>query len=166
MHVICSYCGKYIKEKKPFEITKKTHGICLECFMPLMSQNKGLSYDEYLETFEHPVVAIDCRQRIAAANEAALTMMQRPLERVKGLLGGEALECRYSRLPEGCGGTIHCETCTIRNLVIRTAADQNSHYNELITMETETGKVSLLVSTVYHEGLVQIVFEKCPADEE
>ena len=165
MHLICSYCGRYIKEKKPLEVTKKTHGICLDCFMPLMSQNQGLSYDEYLETFDVPVVVVDSQRRIAAANQAALGMMESPLERVRGLLSGEALECRHSRLPGGCGKTVHCETCTIRNLVLKTMEQQVAQYNELIILETDKGKKSFLVATVFYEGLVQIVFEECLADQ-
>jgi PAS domain-containing protein len=159
MHVICSYCGRYIKEKEPLSVTTKTHGICQECFMPLLAQNIGISFDEYLETFDAPIVIVDSQRRITAANQAALNMIEKPIERILGVLGGEALECRYSRLPGGCGKTIHCETCTIRNLVSKTLEQRVSHYDECITMDTEKGRVSYLVSTIFYDGLVQIVFE-------
>jgi PAS domain-containing protein len=159
MRLICSYCGKYIKEKKPYEVTRTTHGICPECYVALMQQNQGLSYDEYLETFDVPVLVVDAERRIAAANQAALAMIGQPVERVVGLLGGEAMECLHARLPGGCGGTIHCETCTIKNLVMRTLEQRTSFHNEVVSMLTERGKSDFLVSTLFHDGLVQIVFE-------
>jgi PAS domain-containing protein len=159
MHLICSYCGKYIKEKKPYEVTRVTHGICPECYVPLLRQNQGLSYDEYLETFDVPVLVVDAARRITAANRAALAMIGRPVERVVGLLGGEAIECLHARLPGGCGRTAHCETCTIKNLVMRTMEQQKSFHNEVVSILTEQGQVDFLVSTLFHAGLVQIVFE-------
>lgn len=159
MHLICSYCGKYIKEKKPYEVTRATHGICPECYVSLMQQNEGLSYDDYLETFDVPVLVVDAARRITAANQAALTMIEQPAERVVGLLGGEAMECLYAGLPGGCGETIHCETCTIKNLVMRTIEHGKSFHNEVVFMLTERGKGHFLVSTLLNAGLVQIVFE-------
>ncbi len=52
MHLICSYCGRYIKEKEPLEVLKKTHGICQDCLRPLMEKNKARSCDEALETLK------------------------------------------------------------------------------------------------------------------
>ncbi len=166
MHLICSYCDKYIKEKKPFEIPRTTHGICPDCYVQLLKQNESLSYDDYLEKFEVPVVIVDSEKRIAAANQAALRMIDKPIDRVVGLLGGEALECLHSKLPEGCGRTIHCESCTIRNLILKTIEKRISHHNELVSMETERGKNDFLVSAIYFDDLVQIVFEACLRNED
>ncbi len=161
MHLICSYCGIYIKEKEPFEVAKKTHGVCGDCFQPLLDQHKGLSHDEYLETFDVPVLVADSQGRIATANKAALEMLDKPVERVFEVLGGEALECRYSRLPGGCGKTTHCETCTLRNLVLKTMGQQADHSNQFITMDTEKGMKNFMVSTIYYNNFVHIVFEDC-----
>ncbi len=161
MHLICSYCGDYIKEKEPFDVEKKTHGICQECFEPLLSQHKGLSHDEYLETFDVPVLVADSRGRIAAANQAALEMLDRPVERVFEMLGGEALECRYSRLPGGCGKTIHCETCTLRNLVLKSMERQVTLSNQFVTIDTEKGIKSLMVTVIYYHDFIHIVIEDC-----
>jgi PAS domain-containing protein len=161
MHLICSYCNRYIKEKKPFEVTSRTHGICPDCYVQLLKQNEGLSHDEYLETFDVPVVIVDSQRRITAANQAALGMIEKPIERVVGILGGEALECLHSKLPEGCGRTIHCETCLIRILILKTIDKRTSHYNELVSMETKSGRSDFLVSAIFFDDLVQIVFEDC-----
>ena len=31
MHVICYWCGKYIKEKEPLEDKSISHGMCQDC---------------------------------------------------------------------------------------------------------------------------------------
>lgn len=87
-------------------------------------------------------------------------MIKKPIDRVVGLLGGEALECLHSKLPEGCGRTIHCETCAIRNLVLQTIKKRISHHNEIVSMETESGRIDLWVST-FLDDLIQIVFGAC-----
>ena len=115
----------------------------------LLKQNDGLSYDEYLETFDVPVVIVDSERRIAAANQAALRMIEKPIDRVVGMLGGEALKCLHSKLPEGCGRTIHCETCSIRNLILKTIEKRISHHNELVSIETESGRSDFLISTIF-----------------
>jgi len=161
MHLICSYCNKYIKEKKPFEVTRTTHGICPDCYFTLLKENEGLSFNDYLETFEVPVVILDSERRIVAANQAALGMIDKPIDRVVGLLGGEALECLHSKLPEGCGKTLHCETCTIKNLILKTIEKRISYHNEPVSIETERGRSDFLVSTIFCDDLVQIVLEVC-----
>ena len=161
MHLICSYCGRYIKEDKPFENNKLTHGICLDCFVPSTTLTHGYSYDEYLETFDVPVVIMDSRHKILAANQGALAMLDKPIDRLKGMLGGEALECPHSKLPGGCGRTIHCQTCTIRNLILRTMEQRISYHNEPVTLETEEGRSDFVISTIFYDDLIQIVFEDC-----
>lgn len=160
MHLICSYCGRYIKEKKPIEVTRTTHGICLDCNLALSKQDPDFSYDEYLETFDAPVVIVDSHQRVFAANQTALGMMHKSIDRVCGLLGGEALECVHARLPQGCGRTIHCETCAIRNLVMKTLETRRSFDTEHVSMETGDGRRDFWISTIFCDDLVQIVFEE------
>jgi hypothetical protein len=49
-------------------------------------------------------------------------MLGKNLSRIEGYRGGDVFECAYARLPEGCGKTVHCSGCTIRNTVIKTFA--------------------------------------------
>jgi hypothetical protein len=44
-----------------------------------------------------------------------------------GFRGGDVFECAYASLPGGCGETIHCEACTIRNTVMDTFKTGKSH---------------------------------------
>lgn len=60
-------------------------------------------------------------------------------------------ECVYSKLPEGCGKTIHCDGCTIRNTVMHTMQSSKSHLKipaRLLLGTTESvHEVQLLIST-------------------
>ena len=47
--------------------------------------------------------------------------LKKELHEVEGVIGGLVFECRYAKLPEGCGKTLHCDGCTIRNQVMDTA---------------------------------------------
>ncbi len=165
MFVVCSFCQEDMGEKEPFENVKTTHGICPDCYTRLLHQAEGMSFDEYLEQFEVPVLVVNSEGRIAAANGSALSMLQKPPERVVGFLGGEAMECKYSRLPEGCGQTEHCETCSIRRLVMQTIEDQHSHHNLMVSLMTDKGRVMFHVSSVFRNGMVFMVIEDSFSDE-
>jgi hypothetical protein len=40
MHVVCSWCGKYVREKEPLEDESISHGICKECCKKAKIKNK------------------------------------------------------------------------------------------------------------------------------
>ena len=159
MHLICSYCGRYINEKKPFESTNLTHGLCLDCFVPTSMLTCGVSYDEYIETCDVPAIILNSRHQVLAANGIAMAMLGKPIENLKGMLAGEALECPNSKLPDGCGRTIHCQTCTVRILIQKTLKLAISHHHELVSLETANGRSDFLVSTIFYDDLIQISFE-------
>ena len=52
--------------------------------------------------------------------ELAEALAGKPKKVFLGLPGGKVFECAYARLPEGCGKTVHCVTCAIRNTVTST----------------------------------------------
>ncbi len=168
MHLVCSYCGRYIQEKQPFDNTKLTHGICLDCYVPTSILTSGFSYDEYLETFDVSVMIVNFHHTILAANQQAQAMLGKPLNILLGMRNGDALDCPYAKLPEGCGKTIHCETCTIRNLLLKTMEWRISLHNEPVSVETKDGKKDFLLSAIFYDDLIQIIFDDCwivPVDQ-
>jgi hypothetical protein len=42
LKVVCAWCGKLIKEKKPLDNKSITHSICRECSRKLKDEIKGL----------------------------------------------------------------------------------------------------------------------------
>ena len=117
MKVVCSYCNKRMPDKAPINDDSTSHTICPDCFNYFKQQWTGMPLEEYLDNFDLPVIIVDSDARVVAANEEASALTGKPRQEVFGLLGGSALECSYSRLPEGCGKTVHCETCTLRKVI-------------------------------------------------
>ncbi|MGB3225935.1 MAG: hypothetical protein WBB23_24315, partial [Desulforhopalus sp.] len=62
----------------------------------------------------------------------------------------------YARLPEGCGNTIHCPTCTIRQLIDKTRDTQGEYLNQQVFLVRDSSTLLLKVSTEYKDGMVII----------
>ncbi len=122
MKIICAWCNKEIKaDDQPvgssgFEVS---HGMCQECAEQFLA-NESLTLEEFLNRLDAPVLMVNEDVEVLLANDQALQILGKNLETVKGFRSGDALECAHARLPEGCGRTIHCKTCTIRISVTET----------------------------------------------
>lgn len=163
MILICSFCRKNLGEKEPLDNRNQTHGMCPECYEHMMRQVEGISFDEYLEAFHLPVVIVNGEGRVLAANNRVLALLDRPIEKVRGFLGGEALECAYAQLAEGCGNTVHCSACTIRRLVERTRKEKCDFKKQRVYLTTEESELEMIVSTSYRNGMVCLtIFEVLP----
>jgi len=57
---------------------------------------------------------------VSFLNRKAQELVGKDVEHAQGKLGGDVFECVNARLPGGCGGTIHCSGCAIRNSVSAT----------------------------------------------
>lgn len=163
MRVICSYCRASLGEKPPLDRDEVSHGMCRECASYFERQWNGLSLGEYLDRFEFPVLVVNEELRVVAANGAMAAMIGREQREVFGLLGGEAAECVHARLPEGCGSTIHCSTCTLRMCVTWTAETGRSIHRVESYLERDRGRENFFVSTVKLGRSVQVLMEPAPA---
>lgn len=159
MKVICSYCRKEMGEKEPFDEDFISHGMCLECFDYFKQQMEGLTLERYLDKFETPVMIVDADGRIAASNKMAADMTGRSQREIFGLLGGEAMECSYARLAEGCGKTVHCETCTIRRTVMAAMESREPQVHVPVRLQQEDKEIKMVISTDKIGELVRIVIE-------
>jgi PAS domain-containing protein len=164
MKIACSYCRKDMGEKEPLESSDTTHSICDACRAYYEQQWEGMTWRDYLEGIDRPAVILDRETRLRACNAAAEKMLGRKCEDIRGLLGGEFMECRWARLPEGCGETVHCAACAIRRTVTDTLATGQAHENvpAILSRLAPSGPtdVKLSVSTsLTADGLVRIVVE-------
>ena len=115
MKRICSYCEKDLGEDPSiFPIEGVTHGVCDDCLLWLRN-GMNQSLRDYLNKFDFPVLLVDSNVDVKMANNEAKIFIGKELSEIEGYAGGEAIECEHARLPGGCGNTIHCTTCTIRN---------------------------------------------------
>ncbi|RPI99742.1 MAG: hypothetical protein EHM36_15580 [Deltaproteobacteria bacterium] len=118
---VCFYCSKYLgsieEPGKPEE--SLSHGVCSDC-LPRFVAGTGKSFAEFLDSLPVPVFVLDEEGYIAAANAKARRLVSKDLGEIERHLAGEVFGCQYSKLPGGCGQTVHCKTCTIRRTVTAT----------------------------------------------
>jgi len=91
-----------------------SHGICAECGFHLRAQ-LGMPLMEYLDGIPVPIVLVDENLAIRGANRPARMFLLKDLDAAIGRLCGDVFECANARLPGGCGETVHCSGCAIRN---------------------------------------------------
>jgi len=87
-------------------------------------------------------------------------MLGKSQRRVFGLLGGEVMECRYARLPEGCGNTVHCKTCAIRNTVMEVLETGEPRERVSAYVDREDRRVGLTISAYKRDLIVLLVVDE------
>lgn len=169
---ICAWCKKDLGAVPPAGYKTRhevTHGICPDCLRKFFDFD-AQSLEEFLARFEHPVFLVDSNGRAISANTKGLSVLQKSLDEITGQLGGNIFECKYAA--EGCGQTVHCKSCTIRNAVEETYKTGQSFTKvpaypdlHLITKENE---IRFLISTkkMGEAVILQIdeIFEKKRSD--
>lgn len=157
--VICSYCQATIREGES-EAPLRSHGICEDCMRHFEPQWSGLSLDAYLDRFTTPVLVVDIEGRIYATNKLMEDTLGAPASELKGLLGGDAMECEYARLPEGCGQTVHCKTCTVRNAVEHTMSTGEAAERVPAYRDRDDGRLWMCISTRKEADKVVVIIEE------
>jgi hypothetical protein len=122
MRRICAWCKKQLSPREDRGTEQEiTHGICSRCALNFTSSIPRKLKD-LLDLISEPVVLIDAMGIVKAANESGLRLLGKDLAAIEEHPGGEVFECSYSSQPEGCGHTVHCTTCAIRNILMDTLA--------------------------------------------
>ena len=105
------------------------------------------------------LLLVDEERRVRKANKAALQFANRLEGEINGLRGGEALGCLYSIAdPKGCGFSLNCKACGVRNTVLDTFKTGKPHYQAEAALPFKIDEkktvLNLLVNTVpiEHEG--------------
>jgi PAS domain-containing protein len=151
-------------KKPPLSDGGVTHAMCSDCDSYFGAQWKGMSYADYVARFDFPVVLVEREGRVVAMNRPACAFLGREPGEVVGLLGGEAMECAYARLPGGCGKTAHCPACAIRNSVTATHQTGKPLVRVPATLRRRDQSVhDLLISTTREDRVVKVVIEPATA---
>jgi nitrogen fixation/metabolism regulation signal transduction histidine kinase len=82
----------------------------------------GTPLQEFLDGLGVPVLVVDGEGAVQTANMQARGILGKDLPEIEGSPGGNVIECVNASSPEGCGNTIHCKACTIRQTVMDTFA--------------------------------------------
>jgi hypothetical protein len=117
---ICAWCKKELDDGEDFAARGLiTHGICSVCALELTSSGRRTP-TQLLALVREPVILVDSEGVVRGANSAAEELFGKTTQAIADTLGGDVFECEYAARPGGCGKTVHCETCTIRNSVLET----------------------------------------------
>ncbi len=150
MKRVCAWCGVDLGDSQSEVMSTRpiTHGLCERCAHHMYAQ-LGLPLAEYIEGLDAPVVVVDGEGVARTANVRARAFLNKDLDQIEGELAGDVLECAYAMLPGGCGGTMHCSGCTIRNAVERTSTTGHScvRIPATIDFQEDGGTADLLIST-------------------
>lgn len=165
MKTVCAWCDKVMRTES-LDFHKDniiTHGICDDC-AGLMLWPKRPEVMDFLDGLGAPVIVVDASGNACSANKQARTLLQKDLPDIEGLKGGVVFECAFAQLPEGCGNTIHCDGCTIRNTVMDTFMSGNSHLKTPagLTRGTTDNHIELqfLISTEKVKDVVLLRIDK------
>jgi hypothetical protein len=93
----------------------------------MTSSLRGTPLRDFLDQFSGPVLLVSSEGRVVTANRKGLSLLNKTPENVDAKLGGDVFGCRYAALPGGCGKTVHCKACTIRNTIMDTLQSGKSN---------------------------------------
>jgi transcriptional regulator of aromatic amino acid metabolism len=134
---ICAWCKKHLEETVDEQGHEITHGICESCRVTMLCSHAPSTLNKFLSCFSLPVMMVDGDGRVVSANQAALNVVGKELEEVAGDLGGNVMSCKFAYQEGGCGETVHCIACTIRNNVIETHKSGESLHQVPAHLEVE-----------------------------
>ena len=116
MRRICAWCKKSINEDGSGQDSHATHGICPDC-LAFFEKNVPRSLEQFLDEIKAPVLLVDFDINVLAMNRTGLSLLKKKPDQVKGAFPGDVMECKWARLPGGCGRQTHCLGCSIRRSV-------------------------------------------------
>lgn len=163
IHYLCTFCQE---ELRPPEFPEEkeeliSHGLCRPCLEKAMSRH-GRSLNDYLRQFKEPVLVIDQNGRAITANDAGQQLLGKEMDEIEGYLGGEIFGCQHAQEEGGCGETLHCLSCVIRNTVEETYRTGIPHHKVPACQDLDTvagpRKVRFIISTekIDHSVLLKI----------
>lgn len=172
MRIECAWCRKTVRESAQHLANQPvSHGICMECAAKLVA-DMSKTLDSFLNRFEFPIVVVDVDAALVAANRHALRKKAGRFEIRKGARVGDLIECIHSYEAGGCGRTVHCRACTIRNLVKSTyttgIAAEKVPATADIAAEGASEKIQYLITTEKIGDFVALKIENVikPSEQE
>jgi PAS domain len=122
MRLVCAWCGTAI-ERPGYSQTvepETSHGMCPICSEALVSQERGATLQQHLDSIPIPILLINDGNSVVTMNAKACDILGRETGETHTPLFGKVFDCVHSRSAEGCGRTIHCSGCVIRRSVTMT----------------------------------------------
>ncbi len=126
MRRVCGWCKKDLNpEQDHISDAPVTHGICSSCALQITT-GTSRSAREMLNMVEEPVFLLGQGGVMHAANRSGCQLVGKEVDAVVDRMLGEVFECAEAGRPGGCGMSIHCSMCTMRNTLLETLDTGNS----------------------------------------
>ena len=167
MQIVCCVCDTIIKEAPAGSEANApvSHGLCPPCAHSFRAQ-MGMTMTTYIEGFDVPILVLDANGNVSTANTTALKHLHKTRSEVQAETKGMVFDCEHALLPEGCGHTIHCSGCVIRQSVTSTIETGQSHSRVPATIRQTNPDgpqtIELLISTEFKGGVVLLRVDEFP----
>ncbi|HUL54055.1 MAG TPA: hypothetical protein VLT83_11660 [Opitutaceae bacterium] len=122
MTTLCAWCQRPLLPAPASADGAGPAGLCPDCARRLQDE-RPIALADLVNEFAVPVLAVTDDVVVLAANDAARANFNLTAVEMTGRRGGDIIECVHARQPGGCGRTVHCPGCTLRQTVVATAAD-------------------------------------------
>jgi hypothetical protein len=165
MRKICSWCESDLGVIPADSILENaiTHGICPGCLDTYFGPHP-VGFKDFIDKLNVAVVVVDATGSITCASRQARSLLKKEMPEIEGYKGGEVFECAYAALPGGCGGTVHCDGCTIRNTVMDTFQTGKSHLKTpaylIHGLPDENQEIQFLITTEKVKDIVLLGIER------
>jgi len=140
MNQTCIWCSQEISPETNGATGGSTNAgtVCGCCSEHFTLPPQG-PFQQHLDSLPVPVLVIDLYAgaymiTTAVNRKAADWIAKGPREIIQHLCGN-VIECAYARLPEGCGGTVTCRSCAIKQAVSKTRETGEPQVRMLFTLQ-------------------------------
>ena len=117
----------------------------------------------FLDRIEIPVLIVDPEGTIVLENSAARDVTGKESVQIEGFKGGDVFDCVHSFEIGGCGNTIHCKACTIRQSVNETFSSGKPVYRRPASLRVvKKGadfKIESYITTILADHVVILYVE-------
>lgn len=139
---ICAWCEKEISTPMDdgSSETSISHGICDICYVKMIAE-KSDELEVFLNKIHKPVLVVNQFGRMISANQKGRELVGKKLDQIQGQLGGDVFDCKYASSPEGCGQTLYCDRCEIRNTVMETLTKGMRQHHLPCKLNHKSGRV-------------------------
>lgn len=141
MKLKCAWCGISLPsngEPHGDDDGRVSHGICTECAEVLIGQS-GVPMRQFLQSLQVPLMVVTGEGRVVDVNDPGSTLVGQERSEILGLLSGDVFQCVNASLPGGCGKTVHCSGCTLRNTIEETYRTGESLMRVPATLDVRRG---------------------------
>jgi nitrogen-specific signal transduction histidine kinase len=123
----CTWCGIELTDNNTKTVAGKQ--LCDNCTGKPLNNETYASVREFIDNLDQPVIIIENDTEITMVNKAAENVFLNNSAILEKSRAGDALQCTCAKLPGGCGKTIHCKACAIRQAVENTRKTGKGYNN-------------------------------------